>query len=105
MADDAPASAVTLRALDGEPLADEAVRTMVVATAQAIGERQGVEVLDVATTPSSVTVTLRGGRLESMGLAAELRRLTTAWYTAKYDTDTLWGEPTSDDPADAWKRS
>ena len=87
------ASAVTLRALDGEPLGDPPLREMVVATAHGIAERQGIVALDVSTTPESITVVLDCGRIEAIGFAAELRRLTTAWYTGKYGAETLWGEP------------
>lgn len=101
------ASAVTLRALEGEPLAHEATREMVIATAHAIAERQGVPVFDVKTTPTSVTVVLGASRIVAMGFAAELRRLTTAWFTRKFGVDTLWGEPPPSDatePDDQWWR-
>jgi hypothetical protein len=100
---EAPASAITLRELEGRPLADPAIESMITATAHAIAERQGVPVHDLRTTADAITVTLGCGRVEAMGFAAELRRLTTAWYTKKYGTATLWGEP--GDPADAWKRA
>lgn len=95
-------SAITLRALQGEPLADEAVRRMVVATAHAIAERQGVPLKSVSTTTESVTLEIERGRIEALGFAAELRRLTTAWYTGKHGTSTLWGEAT--DEGESWKR-
>lgn len=103
----ADASAVTLRALEGEPLADDALREMITATATAIAERQGIEVLDVQTTSASVTVTLRTGHIQSIGFAAELRRVTTDWYTRKYQESTLWGEPPIDDAetGEQWKQA
>ncbi|MCA9296185.1 MAG: hypothetical protein KC983_06695 [Phycisphaerales bacterium] len=99
---------ITLRALDGTPLDDVQTHDMVVATARAIAERHGIDVLDIRTTPTSITVHLRTGRIESLGFAAELRRLTTNWYTSKYDVDTLWGEAHHDDDHDddaseSWK--
>lgn len=100
---DAPASAITLRALEGEPLADPSIESMITATAHAIAERQGVAVCSVSTTPEAITVTLGCGRIAAMGFAAELRRLTTSWYTAKFGAATLWGEP--GDPADTWKQA
>jgi allophanate hydrolase subunit 1 len=98
-------SAVTLRALEGDPLADASIERMIVATARAIAERQGIEVLDLATSPSSITVGLDAGRVEALGFAAELRRLTTNWYTAKYGKASLWGEPDRHDASEAdwWK--
>ena len=98
-----PTSAITLRALEGTPLADAAIERMVTATAHAIAERQGVAVHEVTTTPERITVTLGCGRVAAMGFAAELRRLTTNWYTSKYGAPTLWGE--GGDPADAWKEA
>ena len=95
-------SAVTLRARDGEPLADPALRDMVVATARAIAERQGLAVHDVRTTPDTITVALECERIAVIGFAAELRRLTTRWYTQKYGVDTLWGE--TPDEGEAWKQ-
>lgn len=98
-------STITLRALEGEPLADEAVRAMVLATARAIAERIGVEILTLKADERSVTVTIFGTRMAAVGLAAELRRLTTAWYAHKYGVDSLWGEaPESGDDDEAWKQ-
>ena len=86
-------STITLRALEGEPLADNSIRQIIVSTAHAIAERQGVTVLNLETTPDSITVTLKTGRIQSLGFAAELRTLTTRWYTKKFNMDTLWGNP------------
>lgn len=94
------ATTMTLRALHGAPLDDPSVRRTVIATASAIAERQGVKVLDVTTTASSITVTLATGRIAAWGFAAELRRLTTAWYTNKYNKAHLWGEVHHDDDDD-----
>lgn len=85
-------AAVTLRALVGEPLADERTRAMIESTARAIAERQGIDVLHLDTEPDRISVTLEAGRIEAIGFAAELRRLTTRWYTRKYGVETLWGE-------------
>lgn len=96
---------VTLRALEGAPLSERHVRDMVVATAQAIAERQGIEVLRVAPQPDAIAITLQAGRIEAIGLAAELRRLTTSWYTHKFGVDTLWGDIERDDPDETWLES
>lgn len=93
-----PTTAVTLRALEGEPLRHEQIRDMVVATAHAIAERQGVEVLHLTSDPDRITVELAIGRIESVGFAAELRRLTTNWYAHKFGVPDLWGEPHHDEP-------
>jgi len=104
----APArSSVTLRALEGRPLSDAALREMVVATARAIAERQGVDLLELATAEDSVTATLASGQIEAVGFAAELRRVTETWYTRKYGRRTLWGDPPTEDAGtgEHWKRA
>ncbi len=80
---------VTLRALDGRPLADSRTRETVLATARAIAERTGVDLTDLSATDSSVTATLAAPRLAALGFLAELRRLTNAWSIAKHARD-LW---------------
>jgi hypothetical protein len=113
MQDDKPpkATVVTLRALQGRPLEQEPVREMVLATARAIAERQGVTVLEVRAEPASITVTLAATRIVAIGFAAELRRLTTTWYTRKYGEESLWGQPAdrpdgkADDEAGDWWKS
>ena len=100
---DADTSAVTLRALAGEPLKHAGVRDMVIAAARGIAERQGVELVDVNADATRVTVIVRGPRIVALGLAAELRRLTSTWYASKYGHKSLWGEG-PDAAADQWKR-
>jgi hypothetical protein len=99
---------VTLRALEGDPLRHAMVRDMTVATANAIAERSGVKIINLRTDDRSVTITIAGTRLGAMGLAAELRRLTTAWYAHKFGVDALWGEARmdgDDDAGEEWKKS
>lgn len=88
---------ITLRALEGEPLKHDHIREMVIATAHAIAERQGVRVIDLQTTPAAITARLETGRIEAIGFASELRRLTTSWYCHKFGVETLWGEANRDD--------
>jgi hypothetical protein len=97
------ASQISLRALEGEPLADERIKAMVIATAHAIAERQGLTLLHVETQSDRITVVLNAGRIEAIGFAAELRRLTTNWYTSKYGEPTLWGQPLEE--GEEWKRA
>lgn len=107
---DGPPSTVTLRAVPLEhgatPLADPAVRRTVLATARAIAERTGVELVELSATAESVTATLGAGRLAAVGFAAELRRLTTAWHRARTGAGHLWGEPPPPDAEaeDTWWR-
>lgn len=89
---DEPTTTVTLRALKGEPLADGELRSTVMAMALAVAERQGVRVIQVDATESSITTTLVGSRIVGIGFAAELRRLTERWHSAKHGGATLWGE-------------
>ena len=90
--DDATSTTITLRALEGRPLSDAAIRGMVEATANAIAERQGLRVQALRSEADRIHVTLPVGRLAAIGFAAELRRLTTRWYTQKFGAQTLWGE-------------
>ena len=90
------ATTVTLRALEGEPLADARIREMVVASAHALAERNGVVLVDLQAEPDRLAVTLRAERLVALGFAAELRRITSTWYINKYGVETLWGEPDPD---------
>lgn len=94
---------ITLRSLDGRPLEDEQVREMVEATAAAIAERQGVPVLGIASDETSITVELQTGRIQAIGFAAELRRLTTNWYAHKFGTEHLWGTVDQHDSGEEWK--
>ncbi|MCZ7597276.1 MAG: hypothetical protein M5U09_05280 [Gammaproteobacteria bacterium] len=68
------------------------VQRMVLATAEALAERQGVKILSLEADESSVTATLAADRIVAIGFAAELRRLTTNWYRHKFGVETLWGE-------------
>ena len=95
-------SAVRLRALEGRPLADESVRAMVVAAAEALAEREGLRLMRVDAEPSSITFSLEAERIVSIAFATELRRITTAWYTAKYHEPTLWGDPETRE-GERWK--
>jgi hypothetical protein len=102
--DSQPATTVTLRALEGKPLQDAPIRDMVQATAHAIAERQGVKVLAMRVEADHITVSLNVGRIQAIGFAAELRRLTTNWYTHKYGQATLWGEGEAGDDGEQWKQ-
>jgi hypothetical protein len=95
-------SRITLRALQGEPLKQQRVREMIAATAHAIAERQGIPVIEMDLNNDCITVALGTGRIEAIGFAAELRRLTTRWYTQKFGMETLWGEPPPEE-GEQWK--
>ena len=79
-------SSITLRAQFGDPLADEGVRNTVIASANAIGERIGVPILEISATGDSVTAALSADRLVAIGFAAELRRVTNAWFRSRRKT-------------------
>ncbi|MDX2146855.1 MAG: hypothetical protein SFZ23_04975 [Planctomycetota bacterium] len=83
---------VRLFARDGEPLRDERVRETVVATAHAIAERTGVEIVSLEASASAVTVSLAIDKLAGMGFLAELRRLTDQWHEKKFARP-LWPAP------------
>lgn len=90
-------STVRLTATHGTPLAEGKVRATVVATAHAIAERAGVPIVHIDADGQSVQVTLACGEVESVGFAAELRRLTNAWYVGKFNAGPLWGSGTDGD--------
>jgi hypothetical protein len=83
-------STLRLRALEGTPLEDERVRAMVLATARAIAERSGVALRRLEATPDCVTLTVELDRLGALGLVAELRNVTNAWYEGKFHSGPLW---------------
>lgn len=85
-------STIRLCALEGAPLRSAGVRKMVLATARAVAERTGVTLARIRADERSVTLTIAGNRIAAMGLALELRRLTTAWYADKFGEPALWGE-------------
>lgn len=93
-------TAITLRALEGLPLADDKVRGVVVATANSIAERNAVSVTAINHDAQSITVALAASRLVALGFAAELRRVTDTWYR-KRTGRSLWGEPRV--PGDEWE--
>jgi len=83
-------STVRLRALEGRPLDDPVVRDTVIATAHAIGERTGINIVSVDSEGDAVVTTLAADNLAALGFLAELRRLTEAWYAKKFG-EPLWG--------------
>lgn len=85
-------TSITLRALEGTPLADANIRDLVVATANSIGERNNVTVNAIRTDGESITLELVAPKLIALGFAVELRRVTDRWFRNKTGR-TLWGEP------------
>lgn len=85
-------TSITLRALEGSPLAEVNVRDLVVATANSIGERNDVAVRAIRTDAQSITIELAAPKLVALGFAVELRRVTDRWFRNKTGR-TLWGEP------------
>ena len=64
-----------LRALDGEPLGDDAVARTVIATAYAIAERTGVPLESIEHDARSLTVRIGAPELQAVAFLAELRRI------------------------------
>ena len=89
------AGTITLRARIGRPLDDPAIRDLVAATAVAIGERHGVRVRVLETTGDAMTISVEGGDLAAVGLAAELRRTTDRWHRGRHGVP-LWSGPGED---------
>lgn len=99
---------VRLHAASEHALADRAVHDTVVASATAIAERTGVTLVSLEVDDAGVTAIVEGDRMAALGLAAELRRLTGAWYARRRPGERLWIEPPPDGPddhgpGDAWR--
>ncbi len=96
-ATDRPVSTATLSPIDplAHPLSDERVRRTVEATAAAIAERTGVELLELDTSDTHITATLAAPKLAALAFMAELRRATNRWHKAHTGAD-LW--PSAHDP-------
>jgi hypothetical protein len=91
-------SSVVLRVPPGStvstPLTDPAIRRNVVSAAQALAERTGIELIELAIIDdgAGITATLEGPSLVAVGFAAELRRITDHWHAKRYGGP-LWGTP------------
>lgn len=70
---------VLMHAADATAFADERVRGTVIATARAAADREHLRLLFVGFEGDALCVTLGGGRLEGLGLLAEVRRITDRW--------------------------
>ena len=88
---------ITLRALAGEPLLDEAIARNVVAAARALAERTGVALACVTASADRVELDVEAPQRVAIGFAAELRRITERWRRQRYDGEPLWGEPRAAD--------
>lgn len=84
---------VRLNAASRGALSDPTVHDTVVSSAEAIAERTGVVLVSIEVDERGVTAVVEGGRMEALGLAAELRRLTGAWYARHAPGEHLWIEP------------
>lgn len=95
-------TSITLRALEGTPLADANVRDLVVATANSIGERNNVPVRAIRTDAQCITIDLSAPKLVALGFAVELRRVTDRWFRNKTG-QSLWGEPRTSRDEEEWE--
>lgn len=82
-----------LSALAGEPLSDPATRGMVESSARGLAEREGLSLTHLEIGASHVAGRLNADEVTALGFAAELRRLTNAWYERRYRDGPLWGTP------------
>jgi hypothetical protein len=88
-----PLSEFRLSALSGEPLRDGPTRAMVESSARALAEREGLFLTELELGAAHVAGRLRADEVAALGFAAELRRLTNAWYERRYRDGPLWGTP------------
>ena len=84
---------IRLRALQGTPLDDATTRRTVEASARALAEREGIDLVALELSPEGITLTLEADRIVGVGFLAELRRVTNKWYEDKYRDGPLWGTP------------
>lgn len=82
-----------LAALSGTPLKDKQVRESVETAAAALAERTGVRLIALRTDERGIEADIVAPEIIAVGFAAELRRITNAWYEAKFRDGPLWGTP------------
>jgi D-glycero-D-manno-heptose 1,7-bisphosphate phosphatase len=92
-----PVSSASLSPIDpyAHPLSDDKVRRTVESAANALAERAGIELIELDTTDTQVTVKLGTHKLGALAFMAELRRATNRWHRSHTGKD-LW--PSADDP-------
>jgi len=81
---DAPTAraSASIRLADPAILDDPRLRETITSSARALAERVGVRLLDLAWRDDRLEVEVDGPQIVAIGLAAELRRTTDAWYRA-----------------------
>ena len=80
-----------LRALNGTPLDEPAVREHVVQVAHQLAAANGLRIASLETTGSLLLVTVEADSVVAVGLLSELRRATNTWYEDRYKDGPLWG--------------
>lgn len=96
-ADEESLAEFRLSALAGEPLKDGPTRAMVESSARALAEREGLTLTHLELGPAHVAGRLNAEDVVALGFAAELRRVTNAWYERRYRDGPLWGTPAPGD--------
>jgi hypothetical protein len=84
---------ITLHTSDGTALSEDRVYETVKATAEALAERFGLEILEIEADAEALIVTLATDEVTAVGFAAELRRNTNSWYEGKFAAGPLWRSP------------
>lgn len=84
--------AVRLTFAEEADLEDERLRETVLAAANGIAERTGVELERVVIEDRRLEITVKGPQILSLGLAAELRRTTDQWHRDRRGVH-LWITP------------
>ena len=94
--------AVRLTCSSEADLEDSRLRDTIVAVANGIAERTGVDLVELEVTAHGLELAVRGASIVALGLAAELRRTTDRWHLDRFGTH-LWITPEdADDPP--WSR-
>ena len=88
--------AVRLTCSSEADLEDSRLRDTIVAVANGIAERTGVDLVELEVTPHGLELAVRGASIVALGLAAELRRTTDRWHLDRCGTH-LWISPEDED--------
>lgn len=84
--------AVRLTCASEADLEDPRLRDTIIAVANGIAERTGVDLVELEVTPHGLELAVRGASIVAVGLAAELRRTTDRWHLDRRGTH-LWISP------------
>ena len=89
--DAAAIGSVALHARRSDILSDAVFKETIKSMAHALGQRTGIQLLQLDFHASSVTATVAGGEVIALGFATELRRDTDRWWRSHRAPESPWG--------------